>query len=170
MHIKYIIAIVFIFQLNMLLFAQKNIKKYKFNVENPVRNTLDSLIYEGIMYEFMVEREYLNDSIFIEKNLLHHIDTFRVSPLKWEIKKNDKWVIFHSSIAFPDEIIKWSRYYLIPKSKYYSEGVLFYKYVLSIDKEGGVNNHPLIIHFNLNYGIVKIEYVDFTLVREPICW
>jgi hypothetical protein len=149
--------------------AQHKIKKYNFIVENPLRNKLDSLLFDGIMYEFQTEREFLNDSVFIEKNMLgHDSDTFRVSPFKWEIRHYNKWEIFHGSIDFPKKIRKWGNHYLIPRSKYYYEGELFYTYFISNDKGKYDVENSVIIYFNMNLGIVKIKYSNFMLLRSPM--
>ena len=77
--------------LSSCILAQNKIKKYNFKVVDRYCFDSDCFIYNGWEFEFQIEREIINDSIIVEKNLFFPCDTFLISKMEWKKKENNEW-------------------------------------------------------------------------------
>lgn len=148
--------------LNFGIFGQNNIKKYNFKVVD--RYYFDSLLYYGWEFEFQFEREMINDSVIVEKNLFFPCDTFMISKMEWKKKENNEWQIFINQANARDSLIKWNSAFLQFKTTVIleNEKEYFLYYLLPyLD----FHDDPLVFYFNFEEGFVRIDYKDFVLKR-----
>lgn len=146
--------------------AQNN---YKFEVENPIRYEFDSMIYEGLTFEFYGERKYLSKNIFYEMGTQRTLDTFKVSKKRWLIKENGIWKEFFNEKKFKKiKPLKWKDLYLFPFKKIKIKDKLLYLYKLYPDKElpKEKDRKHTVVYFSSKEGIIKIEYEKFALIRK----
>lgn len=148
--------------LNFNLFGQNDIKKYNFKVVD--RYYFDSLLYNGWEFEFQIEREFINDSVIVEKNLFFPSDTFLISKMEWKKKDNNEWQVFINQSNARDSLIKWNSVFLRFKTTATLENEKeYFLYYLLPDLD--VINDPLVVYFNFEEGFVRIDYKDFVLKR-----
>lgn len=148
--------------LNFGIFGQNNIKKYNFKVVD--RYYFDSLLYYGWEYEFQFEREMINDSVIVVKNLFFPCDTFMISKMEWKKKENNEWQIFINQANARDSLIKWNSAFLQFKTTVILENKKeYFLYYLLPDLD--FHDDPLVFYFNFEEGFVRIDYKDFVLKR-----
>jgi hypothetical protein len=150
--------------LNFDLFGQNNIKKYNFKVVDRYCFDSECFIYNGWEFEFQIEREIINDSVIVEKNLFFPCDTFLISKMEWKKKENNEWQIFINQSNARDSLIKWNSAILQFKTTVILENKKeYFLYYLLPDLD--FIDVPLVVYFNFDEGFVRIDYKDFYLKR-----
>jgi len=142
---------------------------YDYKVENPERYKFDSLLYDGIMFEFTGIRTYIEGTnTFYETNFLRVVDTFKISNDNWYIKENRKWRLFFSENNFrKKEIVRWKNVYLKPFEVRVKNNQLLYLYYLNTEPDFSINKNDIYscMYFSKEIGIIKIDYDKFSLIR-----
>jgi hypothetical protein len=165
------IFIVCILNVNIACSQNKEIRFFKFQVEN--KEYIDEWEYEGMQYEYYVIKEYLKDDIFIQRNVFNleskvfiSIDTFKLKDKCWHYLYHGDYYPYICKASFEkNQVIRKklssnTYYEFYPKQKYQGESLLEYEKKIvtpiSVERVGS-------IFFDLEKGIVKQE-IDGTIL------
>jgi hypothetical protein len=153
--------------LSSCILAQNKIKKYNFKVVDRYCFDSECFIYNGLEFEFQIEREIINDSVIVEKKLFFPCDTFLISKMEWKKKENNEWQIFINQSNARDSLIKWNSAILQFKNTVILENKKeYFLYYLLPDLD--FIDDPLVVYFNFEEGFVRIDYKVFYLKRCEI--
>lgn len=146
--------------------AQNN---FKYVVEKPNRYEFDSLLYDGIMYEYEGERVWITDCIFFEENVItRNIDTFMLlkGGKKWFVKQNGTWELFYSRSLFNrKKITQFSVSKFKPLEKIRNGKHISFLFEINSVYGKECEDRCVKILFDEKNGFTKIIYKEFTLIR-----
>lgn len=143
---------------------------FKYIVKNPIYRDSSKCSYIGEEHEFESNREYLNDSVFIETGVFSSnksiIYKFMIRNGIWFIERKGRWdQFFNDSVKTPSYInisnisfvIKWELVYICNKESIYRMKLLPPKNITISDMA--------VYYFNPKFGFIGIEG-EINLIRQ----
>lgn len=137
---------------------------YFFKVEHLQNFKPDTTSFVGFDAEFIYNRVYIEDSIFVENDFMGHTDTFRINQSSWILYKKGNKIPFCTRNDFKNKVPqKWGVIFLIPSEVQKTESGELYVYTISSDVK--IDDCCVDLYFDPKYGFVKIRFNNFSLIR-----
>jgi hypothetical protein len=167
---------ILLFLIMIVALASKAQKTVCYRYVVAEKSMIDSTtgFYYGMEDEYEYCREYIKDSVFIEKKLFSHTDkkttnTFKIAKGSWYLLYEGKWKLFYASgrKINPKLKIDGNTYEFKTKDTYSKDGDVYVEYVQVPYGNFSVSYFPTYI-FTPKKGFVMVRSGDLLFMRNEI--